>query len=114
MLPYRLSKNPSSPFSHFVGFWVQTPSMPLVMASGPLPVPALLAQPKPCSSSGAPSGSGPTASASWAPWVLPKLWPPAMRATVSSSFMAIRRKVSRMSCADFTGSGSPLGPSGFT
>ena len=34
-----------------------------------------------------------------APCVLPKVWPPAMSATVSSSFMAMRAKVSRMSRA---------------
>ena len=49
-----------------------------------------------------------------APWVFPKEWPPAIRATVSSSFIAIRRNVSRMSRAAATGSGWPLGPSGFT
>jgi hypothetical protein len=30
---------------------------------------------------------------------LPKVWPPAISATVSSSFMAMRAKVSRMSLA---------------
>src|SRR5258707_8400748 len=44
--------------------------------------------------------SGPTLSAGPAPWVLPNVWPPAMRATVSSSFIAIRRNVSRMSVDD--------------
>ena len=85
------------------------------MASFPAPVPKVLRQPSPCSSSGAPSGSGPTyCSGSAAPWVLPKVWPPAISATVSSSFIAIRRKVSRMSRAAASGSGVPLGPSGFT
>ncbi len=63
---------------------------------------------------GQPSGSGPTRSASPAPWVLPNEWPPAISANVSSSFIAIRLNVSRMSRAAATGSGLPLGPSGFT
>ena len=46
--------------------------------------------------------------------VLPNVWPPTMSATVSSSFIAIRPKVSRMSRADASGSGLPFGPSGFT
>jgi hypothetical protein len=37
-----------------------------------------------------------------------------MSATVSSSFMAMRAKVSRMSRAAASGSGVPFGPSGFT
>jgi hypothetical protein len=49
-----------------------------------------------------------------APWVLPKVWPPAMSATVSSSFIAIRRKVSRMNQAAACGSALPRGPSGLT
>jgi hypothetical protein len=48
-----------------------------------------------------------------APWVLPKLCPPAMSATVSSSSIAMRLKVSRMSTAAATGSGE-FGPFGFT
>ncbi len=60
------------------------------------------------------SGSSPTASAGPAPWVLPKVWPPAIRATVSSSFIAMRRNVSRMSRAAAIGSGLPFGPSGLT
>ena len=40
--------------------------------------------------------------------------PPAMSATVSSSFIAMRPNVSRMSSAAAIGSGLPLGPSGFT
>src|SRR5258708_18362631 len=36
----------------------------------------------------------------------------AIRATVSSSFIAIRRKVSRISTAAASGSGLPLGPCG--
>ncbi len=60
------------------------------------------------------SGSGPTRAGSPAPWVLPKVWPPAMRATVSSSFIAMRANVSRMSLAAASGSGLPFGPSGLT
>ena len=84
------------------------------MVSSPLPVPYALRQPRPISWSGAASGSGPTLPASAAPWVLPNVCPPAMSATVSSSFMAMRRNVSRMSTAAASGSGLPLGPSGFT
>ena len=86
-----------------------------MIASRPLPVPKLFFQPRPCSSSGAPSGSGPTYwSGSAAPWVLPNVCPPAISATVSSSFIAIRRNVSRMSRAAASGSGLPFGPSGLT
>ena len=49
-----------------------------------------------------------------APCALPNVWPPAMSATVSSSFIAIRAKVSRMSRPDAIGSGLPFGPSGLT
>ncbi|COW72280.1 Uncharacterised protein [Mycobacterium tuberculosis] len=59
--------------SHFVGVFVHTTSMPLVIASLPVPVPYELFQPKPICSSGAASGSGPTRSAGPAPWVLPKV-----------------------------------------
>ena len=59
-------------------------------------------------------GLGPTCDAGPAPWVLPKVWPPAMSATVSSSFIAMRPKVSRMSLAAAIGSGLPSGPSGLT
>ena len=90
-------------------------SRPLVMASRPLPLPKLFFQPRPCSSIGAPSGSGPTyCSGSAAPWVLPKVCPPAISATVSSSFIAIRANVSRMSRAEPSASGTPFGPSGLT
>ncbi len=102
------------PLSHFVGSLVQAPSSPLVMVSGPLPVPKVFFQPKPWYSTGHASGSGPTYSEPAAPWHLPKVWPPTMSASVSSSFIAIRRKVSRMSLAAASGSGLPLGPSGFT
>ena len=85
------------------------------MASSPTPVPNVFLHPRPCSSSGAASGSRPTyAEPSAAPWVFPKVWPPAISATVSSSSIAIRAKVSRMSWAAATGSGFPFGPSGFT
>ena len=101
--------------SHVVGVGVQVPSSPLVMASSPMPVPKLFAQPRPCSASGAPSGSGPTwPTGTAAPCVLPKVCPPATSATVSSSFMAIRRNVSLMSLAAASGSGLAFGPSGFT
>ncbi|MNE31611.1 hypothetical protein D3C80_1251880 [compost metagenome] len=99
---------------HWVGVVVQVTSKPLVMASLPLPVPKLLCQPRPCSSRPALSGSSPTCDAGPAPWVLPKVWPPAISATVSSSFIAMRAKVSRMSRAAATGSGLPSGPSGLT
>ena len=62
------------------------------MASAALPEPWLLIQPRPMPWTGQPSGSGPTRSASPAPWVLPNEWPPAISATVSSSFIAIRRE----------------------
>ena len=100
--------------SQVIGVGVQAPSSPLVIASLPMPLPNELFQPSPMCSTGQPSGSGPTRSGSPAPWVLPNVWPPAISATVSSSFIAIRRNVSRMSRADATGSGLPLGPSGFT
>src|SRR5690242_21692342 len=57
---------------HFVGVWVQVTSGPPVIASAPTPVPNLLFQPKPCSSSAPPSGSGPISDGSPAPWVLPR------------------------------------------
>ena len=60
------------------------------------------------------SGSLPTCEAGAAPCVLPKVWPPAISATVSSSSIAMRPKVSRMSCAAAIGSGLPSGPSGLT
>src|SRR5918993_5871509 len=65
----RFSRNP---LSHLVGLLVHAPSRPLVIAWGPLPLPCLFFQPSPCSSMGAPSGSGPICSpAGAAPWVLP-------------------------------------------
>ena len=101
--------------SHWVGVRVHAPSMPLVMVSSPSPEPKVFRQPSPCCWMGAPSGSGPTYSSGLAaPWLLPKVWPPAVSAKVSSSSIAMRRKVSRMSRAEPSGSGSPFGPSGFT
>ena len=98
-----------------IGVGVHAPSMPLEMVSSPLPVPMVFFQPKPCCSSGAASGSGPTYfSGSPAPCALPNVWPPTTSATVSSSSIAMRRNVSRMSTADASGSGVPLGPSGLT
>ena len=60
------------------------------------------------------SGSAPLCDSGAAPWALPKVWPPAISATVSSSFIAMRVKVSRMSLAAATGSGLPFGPCGLT
>ena len=110
-LPNRISKKL---LLHCVGVGVQVTSRPLVIASAPTPLRKVLFQPKPCCSSGAASGSGPTLSSGPAPWVLPKVCPPAIRATVSSSFIAIRRNVSRMSRAEASGSGFPFGPCGLT
>ena len=56
--------------------------------------------PGPAPRAGRPRARGRRCSGSAAPWVLPKVWPPAISATVSSSFIAIRAKVSRMSRAD--------------
>ncbi len=67
------------------------------MVSAPLPVPCWLTQPIPPACTGQPSGSGPTSSGLPAPWVLPKVCPPATSATVSSAFMPIRAKVILMS-----------------
>src|SRR5215831_12818894 len=99
---------------HLVGVCDQVTSGPPVMASPPTPVLYLLFHPSPWSSSAPLSGSGPTREGSPAPWVLPKVWPPAISATVSSSFIAMRRNVSRMSFAAATGSGLPFGPCGLT
>ena len=106
--PNRLSKNWDV---QRTGFADHAPSSPLVNGQ---PEPALFFQPRPCCSVGAPAGSGPTFSSLTAPWVLPKVCPPAISATVSSSSMDIRLKVSRMSRAAATGSGLAFGPSGFT
>jgi hypothetical protein len=110
--PNRFSKYP---FDHRVGVEVQAPSRPLVIVSPALPLPNLFFHPRPCSSRPAASGSGPTfLSGGAAPWALPNVCPPAIRATVSSSFIAIRLNVSRMSRAAASGSGLPFGPSGLT
>src|SRR5688572_26901428 len=97
-LPYRISRKE---LSHLVGVWVQVTSRPLLTVSLPTPE---LGQPRPWDSSGAASGSTPF-STSVAPCVLPKVWPPTISAAVSSSFIAIRPKVSRISMAAATGSG---------
>ena len=78
------------------------------MVSAPLPVPYWLIQPRPLPCTGQPSGSGPTSSGLPAPCVLPKVWPPAMSATVSSSVMPMRLKVTRMSWAEATRVGLAL------
>src|SRR5215469_9744674 len=62
---------------HLVGVVVQMTSRPLPMASPAIPVRNLLFHPRPCSSMGAASGSGPTLAAGPAPCVLPNEWPPA-------------------------------------
>ncbi len=69
--------------SHFVGVGVHEPSRPLPIWSPPFPEPCVLIQPKPWFSMSAASGAGPTRAASPAPWHLPKVWPPAVSATVS-------------------------------
>src|SRR5918998_3195097 len=55
-----LNRFSMNPLSHLVGLLVHAPSSPLVIVCAPLPLPYLFFQPRPCSSSGAPSGSGPT------------------------------------------------------
>src|ERR1700761_5649836 len=52
---------------HLVGVCVQVTSGPPVMASAPTPVPYLLFQPRPWSSTAPASGSGPTSEGSPAP-----------------------------------------------
>ena len=84
------------------------------MVSAPLPVPYVFFQPRPWCVDRATLGFRADAVGSPAPWALPNVCPPAMSATVSSSFIAMRRKVSRMSLAAASGSGLPFGPSGFT
>src|SRR6185437_396937 len=49
---------------HLVGVWVHVTSGPPVMASAPWPVPCVLFQPRPWSSSAPASGSGPTSDGS--------------------------------------------------
>jgi hypothetical protein len=82
------------------------------MASPPRPLPWLLIQPRPCAGY-RPLRDGADERHRRA-MGLAKVWPPAISATVSSSFIAMRAKVSRMSRAEPSGSGVPLGPSGFT
>ena len=85
------------------------------MASAPMPVPELLLPAEALRLQRRALGVGAdVVVGSAAPWVLPKVWPPAISATVSSSFIAMRPNVSRMSRADASGSGLPLGPSGLT
>src|SRR5262245_59536175 len=57
---------------HGIGVCDQVIAGPPVMSSAPIPVPCLLFQPRPWSSSAPASGSGPTSDGSPAPWVLPK------------------------------------------
>ena len=71
------------PLSHCVGFAVHAPSNPLVIVSLPLPEAYELVQPNPISSKLAPSGSTPTLVSGPAPCPLPKVCPPATKATVS-------------------------------
>ena len=100
--------------SHCVGSGVQLPSMPLVIVNSALPEPLGLCQPRPIASIGAISGGAPISVDFTMPWLLPKAWPPAIRATVSSLFIAMREKVTRMSRADPIGSPLAYGPSGLT
>ena len=70
-------------WSQRAGSLVHEPSRPLPVVSSPLPLPWRLCQPRPICWIGAASGSGPTRATSPAPWLLPKVWPPAVSATVS-------------------------------
>src|SRR3984885_8282506 len=58
---------------HFVGVCDQVTFGAPVMAAAPMPVPCLLFQPRPWSSSAAPSVSTPISDGSPAPWVLPNV-----------------------------------------
>ncbi len=78
--------------------------MPLVEVFSALPLPTGLCHPRPIDSIGASSGDGPILDAGTWPWLLPNACPPAIRATVSSSFIAMRVKVMRMSRAEPIGS----------
>src|ERR1700710_3041785 len=73
---------------HLVGVVVHVTSSPLVLVPAPLPEPMLFFEPKLCKFISTAAGSLPNLSAEPAPWVLQKLCPPAIRATVSSSFIA--------------------------
>ena len=88
--------------------------MPLVTVFRPTPRFVWLFHPKPCSKISAASGAGPNRDASPFPWALPTVCPPAVNATVSSSFIAMRAKVSRMCWAVSAGLETPLMPSGLT
>ena len=57
--------------SHWVGFGVHEPSMPLVIVYSAKPVPSGFCQPRPIASIGAISGGGPISSAATLPWLLP-------------------------------------------
>ena len=59
-------------------------SGPPPIVSPPLPDLYVLTHPSPWFSIGATSGGGPTNDGGAAPWVFPKVCPPAMSATVSS------------------------------
>ena len=80
----------------------------------PKPVSWLLDQPIPWPSGRQPSGSGPTKLSATRAVHLAERVAADVSATVSSSFMAIRLNVSRMSWADRIASGTPFGPWGLT
>ena len=109
-----LNSKSKYPLSHLVGFVVHAPSIPLETVSRPTLRVSWFIQPRPCSEISAPSGAGPRRAALPFPCALPTVCPPAVNATVSSSFIAIRAKVSRTCPAVLSGSGFPLMPSGFT
>ena len=96
------------PASHLVGLAVHAPSNPEVITYVPVPaavvvvvLPNVFFQPIPICSMDAPAGSGPTYVVDGAaPCALPKVCPPAISATVSVSFIPIRRNVSRISLAE--------------
>ena len=68
-----LKSNSRYPISHFIGFVVHGPSIPLVIVSTPIPDAYLFFQPKPIISIGEPSGSASTSASSPAPCALPKV-----------------------------------------
>ena len=85
------------------------------MVSRPLPVPKLFRQPRPCSSSGAPSGSGPTYCVRVGGAV--GLAEGVAAGDQRDGLLVVHRhaaNVSRMSRAEASGSGLPFGPSGLT
>ena len=75
-----------------MGLVVHAPSNPLVTA--PFSARVGFIHPKPWSSKLAPSGSLPKLEASPLPCAFPTVCPPAVKAAVSSSFIAILEKVS--------------------